>query len=100
MERISLARSDGTTIEFTPIRTNGLCALEETLGLTFGEIMTGLGINGVDRWSLNVTRQFLAACAPQGTSVETIGDVIDDVGFDGIGNAVNGLIWPARILHG
>lgn len=96
MAPITLTKPDGTTIAFTPLGTNGICALEEQLGLTFGEIMVAIGVTGVERWSLRITRVFLQACAPAGTTVEAIGDLIDDIGFDGVGAAVNGLIEPAR----
>ena len=96
MGSISLTNREGAAIAFKPIGTNAICLLEEQLGLTFGEIMAAIGVTGLDRWSLRVTRQFLQACAPAGTTIEAIGDLIDHVGFDGIGDAVNGLIVPAQ----
>ena len=96
MDSISLTTTDGRSIAFMPLGTNAICALEEQLGLTFGEILRAIGVTGVERWSLRVTRQFLQACAPQGTTLEQIGHLIDDVGFDGIGAVVNGLIVPAQ----
>ena len=88
--------SRGVTLELRPIGTNAICALEDQTGLTFGEIMQAIGVTGVDRWSLRVTRQFLQACAPAGTTDEQIGQLNDEIGFADIGAAVNGLIIPAR----
>lgn len=96
MESITLTTADGTAIALTPLGTNAICNLEEKTGLTFGQIMVAIGMTGMERWSLRTTRVFLQACAPPGTTIEQIGALIDDVGFDGIGVAVNGLITPAR----
>jgi len=105
MDNVKLTKSDGTVVEFKAIGTNAICDLEDRLGLTFGEIMTAIGVTGLDRWSLRVTREFLLACQVPGKSgaepsLLDIGDLIDYVGFEGIGAAVNGLILPARQREG
>ncbi len=100
MDPITLTRSDGSTVQFTPLTYNAIVQLEEALGLTFGEIMAAIGVDGTARWSLRITRQFLAACGPKDLSLEDIGTLVDDIGFEGVGAAVNGLIWPARHRHG
>lgn len=96
MASIRLTNSSGDWVEFKPLGTNAICGLEEQLGLTFGQIMAGIGVTGVEGWSLRTTRQFLQVAAVEDISVEAIGDLIDHVGFDGIADAVNGLILPAQ----
>lgn len=98
---VTLTRSTGQVVVLTPMGTNALCAFEERTGLTFGALMAALGITDSEgsiprTWSLLITRQFLQACAPEGASVEAMGTLIDDIGFEGIGAAVNRLIAPAR----
>ncbi len=95
-ETVTLTTSTGVRLALRPLGTNAICDLEEKTGLTFGQIMVAIGMSGMERWSLRTTRVFLQACAPPGTTIEQIGALIDDVGFDGIGVAVNGLITPAR----
>lgn len=101
---IAVALPDGRTVAFAPLGTNTICALETALHLVFGEIVSALGVDGLGRWSLTVTRHVLHAAHVAATpverdrlSLEEIGVLIDALGFDGIGPIVNDLILPARV---
>ena len=95
-ERVTLTTSTGRIVHLTPMDTNALCAFEERTGLVFGALMASLGVAGMEHWSLRITRMFLQACAMDGTTLESMGELIDDIGLEGIGAAVNQLITLAR----
>ena len=100
MAPITLQSPSGKTATLMPLGFNDLCAFEEKTGLTFGALMAALGVSGQNAWSLKVTRTFLREChvEPKPTD-EEIGTLVDEIGFEGIGAAVNGLIWPARKME-
>ena len=97
---VLIRKPDGTDVAFHPIGTNAICALEESLGITFGEILAAIGVTGMETWSLRITREFLKACAVEPITVEAVGDLIDVVGFEPVGAAVNQLIVPAQVANG
>lgn len=93
---LTLTRRNGQVLTLTPLGTNQLAAFEETLGKSFGRILVELGVFGIEGWSLVTTRIVLRACCQDDLSIEQWGDIIDELGFDTISSAVNGLIGPAQ----
>lgn len=101
----SVPRPDVSTVDLQagdqvyrlrPIGTNEICALEEQTGKVFGQLMIEVGVFGIERVNLSTVRGFIKYCLVTPLEDAQVGTLIDEVGFNGISEAINRLIVPAQ----
>lgn len=93
---VDLVAPSGQVYRLRPIGTNEICALEEQTGKVFGQLMIEVGVFGIERVSLATVRGFIKYCLVTPLEDAQVGALIDEVGFNGISEAINRLIVPAQ----
>lgn len=94
---ITLTGPDGKVYTLNPLGTNALCDLELRLGKHFGQVMGEIGALGLEHMRLGTVRVFLQTCLTEPTTEEEVGALIDFLKFEGLAEAVTGLIVPAEM---